>query len=84
MEGGNEATNGSGITHSPEQRTKRWNRAYRNAAAENASGSRTKSAKETRKPPKNTERGKPLRPTGSRLCQPPKKFSRKVRKEIKN
>ena len=36
MEGGNEATNGSGITHSPERRTKRPKRAYQNDEVENA------------------------------------------------
>ena len=60
MEGGNEATNGSGITHSPERRTKRPKRAYPNDEAENApwmdsalgvllDGS---AVKEMRKPPK--------------------------------
>ncbi|MBQ6781812.1 MAG: hypothetical protein IJP62_11380, partial [Treponema sp.] len=48
MKGGNEATIGSGITHSPERRTKRRKRAYQNDAAKNLSGSRILSAE--RKP----------------------------------
>ncbi|MBQ3351505.1 MAG: hypothetical protein IJG38_14015 [Thermoguttaceae bacterium] len=35
MKGGNDATNGNGITHSPERRTKRQKRAYPNDEAEN-------------------------------------------------
>ena len=46
MEGGNAASEASGITLSPERRTKRTKRAKQTDAAENLSGSRTKSAEE--------------------------------------
>ena len=47
MEGGNEATSGSGITQFANGEPKRLNCAYQNDAAENLLGSRTKSTEES-------------------------------------
>ncbi|MBR0238458.1 MAG: hypothetical protein IJQ39_10240 [Thermoguttaceae bacterium] len=47
MKGGNEATNGSGITQFADRRTKTPDVGKTNAAAENLSGSRAKLAKKS-------------------------------------
>ena len=80
MKGGNEATNGSEITHSPSGEQTAEKCAYQNDEAGNVPWMDSAlgvlldglPSRKRGSPQKPRERESPLRPAGSRLSQPPK------------